>query len=102
MTRTIHAIYENGVFRPTERVDLPDRCEVEVEVRQVEGVRDRSVSVAALPQESERAGSNGNAVDSRGTPVADFLEPVQFDWTEAGYEARRALKQYSEETHANH
>ena len=35
MTKPIHAIYENGVFRPVEPVDLPDRCEVEVEVRQV-------------------------------------------------------------------
>ncbi len=35
MTKTIHAVYENGVFRPTEKVDLPDRCEVEVEVRYV-------------------------------------------------------------------
>lgn len=34
---TIHAIYENGVFRPTERVNLPDRCEVEVEIRQIKG-----------------------------------------------------------------
>ena len=33
--KTIHAIYENGVFRPTEAVGLPDRCEVEVEIRQV-------------------------------------------------------------------
>ncbi len=32
---TIHAVYENGVFRPTEEVDLPNLCEVEVEVRQV-------------------------------------------------------------------
>ena len=32
----IHAIYENGVFRPTEKVDLPDHCEVEVEVRAVQ------------------------------------------------------------------
>jgi predicted DNA-binding antitoxin AbrB/MazE fold protein len=31
---TIHAVYENGVFRPSEKVDLPDPCEVEVEVRQ--------------------------------------------------------------------
>ncbi len=30
---TIHAVYQNGVFRPTEKVDLPDPCEVEVEVR---------------------------------------------------------------------
>jgi hypothetical protein len=34
--QTIHAIYENGVFRPVEPVDLPDRCEVEVEVRKVQ------------------------------------------------------------------
>jgi predicted DNA-binding antitoxin AbrB/MazE fold protein len=32
---TIHAVYENGVFRPTVKVDLPDACEVEVEIRQV-------------------------------------------------------------------
>ena len=35
MTQMIHAIYENGVFRPVEPVDLPERCEVEVEVRRV-------------------------------------------------------------------
>jgi predicted DNA-binding antitoxin AbrB/MazE fold protein len=32
---TIHAVYENGVFRPMDKVALPDRCEVEVEIRQV-------------------------------------------------------------------
>jgi predicted DNA-binding antitoxin AbrB/MazE fold protein len=32
---TIHAVFENGVFRPTEAVDLPDRCEVKVEVLQI-------------------------------------------------------------------
>ncbi|HZW29963.1 MAG TPA: antitoxin family protein [Isosphaeraceae bacterium] len=35
MTKTIRAIYENGVFRLIEPVDLPERCEVEVEVRTV-------------------------------------------------------------------
>jgi predicted DNA-binding antitoxin AbrB/MazE fold protein len=35
MTKTIHAIFENGVFRPTQPVDLPDRCEVEFELRAV-------------------------------------------------------------------
>ena len=29
MTQTIHAVYENGVFRPTGKADLPDPCEVE-------------------------------------------------------------------------
>ncbi|HYN19824.1 MAG TPA: antitoxin family protein [Thermoanaerobaculia bacterium] len=32
---TIHAIYENGVFRPKEPVDLPESSEVEVELRRV-------------------------------------------------------------------
>lgn len=26
---TIHAIYENGMFRPTGPVNLPENCEVE-------------------------------------------------------------------------
>ena len=30
--KTIHAVYEKGVFRPKERVDLPEHCEVEVSV----------------------------------------------------------------------
>jgi predicted DNA-binding antitoxin AbrB/MazE fold protein len=33
MSKTIHAIYENGVFRPVEPVDLPDRTVVEFEPR---------------------------------------------------------------------
>lgn len=28
--KTIQAIYENGVFRPLERVELPEACKVEV------------------------------------------------------------------------
>ncbi len=36
MTKTFHAIFENGVFRPTQTVDLPDPCEVEVEIRSVQ------------------------------------------------------------------
>jgi predicted DNA-binding antitoxin AbrB/MazE fold protein len=32
---TINAVYEKGVFRPMETVDLPDPCEVEVEIRQI-------------------------------------------------------------------
>ncbi len=33
---TIHAIYENGAFRPMGHVDLPDPCEVEFEPRIVQ------------------------------------------------------------------
>jgi predicted DNA-binding antitoxin AbrB/MazE fold protein len=40
MTKTIHAIFENGVFRPIEPVDLPERTRVEFEPR---------IEVAASP-----------------------------------------------------
>ncbi len=33
MSSTIHAIYENGVFRPVEPVDLPDGTAVQFEPR---------------------------------------------------------------------
>jgi predicted DNA-binding antitoxin AbrB/MazE fold protein len=33
--RVIAAVYENGVFRPIEPVDLPDGCQVTVEPRSV-------------------------------------------------------------------
>jgi predicted DNA-binding antitoxin AbrB/MazE fold protein len=33
MTTTIHAIFENGVFRPVEPVTLPECTSVEIEVR---------------------------------------------------------------------
>lgn len=29
--KSIHAVYERGVFRPTQPVELPDHCEVEFE-----------------------------------------------------------------------
>src|SRR5262249_9600448 len=33
MTKTIHAIYENGMFRPVEPVNRPERTAVEIELR---------------------------------------------------------------------
>ncbi len=32
MTKTIEAIYENGVFRPLDAVDLPDKSKVEIDL----------------------------------------------------------------------
>jgi predicted DNA-binding antitoxin AbrB/MazE fold protein len=35
MNKTIHVVYEGGVFRPTETVGLPERSEVEFKLRLV-------------------------------------------------------------------
>lgn len=40
--RAIAAIYENGVFRPIEPVDLPEGCEVMVEPREGSASRPKS------------------------------------------------------------
>ncbi len=37
--KAIHAVFENGVFRPTEAVELPDHCEVEVVVTVIKSVK---------------------------------------------------------------
>jgi predicted DNA-binding antitoxin AbrB/MazE fold protein len=34
---TVHAIFENGVFRPTEPVELPEHTEVDFEPRITNG-----------------------------------------------------------------
>jgi predicted DNA-binding antitoxin AbrB/MazE fold protein len=34
--KAIHAIFEDGVFRPIDAVELPDRCHVEFEPRIIE------------------------------------------------------------------
>jgi predicted DNA-binding antitoxin AbrB/MazE fold protein len=34
--KTVHAIYENGVFRPTEPVELPEACHVVSEPKLVD------------------------------------------------------------------
>ena len=40
--KTIHAVYESGVFRPLETVELPDRTEVEFEPRPVTQSEERT------------------------------------------------------------
>ena len=35
--KTVHAVYEDGVFRPLEKVELPERTKVEFEPRPVQG-----------------------------------------------------------------
>jgi len=40
--KTIHAVYECGVFRPLEAAELPERTEVEFEPRPVAQPEDRN------------------------------------------------------------
>lgn len=44
----IHAIFENGVFRPVERVNLPEQCHVEFEPRVVANGEPRRDAMQAV------------------------------------------------------
>lgn len=46
--KTIHAVYEQGVFKPTERVELPEHCEVEFEPRPVSGSTANGAALAGV------------------------------------------------------
>ena len=47
---TIHAIYENGLFHPTDPVELPDRCEVELNVQSPRPTTVRRNTLACLTE----------------------------------------------------
>jgi predicted DNA-binding antitoxin AbrB/MazE fold protein len=46
--KTIHAVYEKGVFRPLQTVELPERTEVEFEPRPVGKQEDRNGGLEAV------------------------------------------------------
>ncbi len=48
MVKTVHAVFESGVFRPLEGVDLPERCEVEFEPRPVQSSTQNDAKLSAI------------------------------------------------------
>jgi hypothetical protein len=69
---------------------------------QTQDALSRPVPLMEVHQDSTTARANCNGAASRELPIADFMEPVEYGWTEAGFEARQALKRYCEETHADY
>jgi predicted DNA-binding antitoxin AbrB/MazE fold protein len=64
--KTVHAIYANGVFRPTVQVELPDLSEVEFEPRAVEPAGTATpMSATAYAVLSERYASGDAEVAAR-------------------------------------
>jgi len=62
---TVHAIYEDGVFRPSEKVELPEHCKVEFEPRVVEGPKWPVPSEAMYAILNERYSSGEHDVAAR-------------------------------------
>ena len=61
----IHAVYEDGVFRPTVPVELPERCEVEFEPRVVNRDGEQQSLDAVYAALSERYSSGESDLSAR-------------------------------------
>jgi predicted DNA-binding antitoxin AbrB/MazE fold protein len=46
--KTIHAVYEHGVFRPLESVELAERTEVEFEPRPIQSPAESDKNLEAI------------------------------------------------------
>ena len=46
--KTVHAVFEHGIFRPFEAVELPERSVVEFEPRPVEALLERDENLSAI------------------------------------------------------
>jgi predicted DNA-binding antitoxin AbrB/MazE fold protein len=60
---TIHAIFENGVFKPREPVNLPEKAQVEFEPRVVQKTEypDDQESIYAILRERYESGQTDGA-----------------------------------------
>lgn len=63
--KTIHAVFEQGVFKPTGRVELPEHCEVEFEPRPIAGHPTNGAAADVLSVLSERYESGETDVAAR-------------------------------------
>lgn len=66
----ITAIYQDGVFRPTQPVELPDRCEVELEIR----VRTKTDSPG-----SNGSPTSGQSIEDKLAALAGDVPTAEWD-----------------------
>jgi predicted DNA-binding antitoxin AbrB/MazE fold protein len=57
---TVRAVFEDGVFRPSGKVDLPDRCEVEFEPKIVSPGPPHKESLAGIYEVLARSYETGD------------------------------------------
>jgi predicted DNA-binding antitoxin AbrB/MazE fold protein len=63
--KTIHAVYEQGVFRPLEKVELPEKTEVEFEPHPVSASKLKPGLAAIYEVLSERYESGEHDIAAR-------------------------------------
>ncbi len=80
--KLVHAVFEHGIFRPTELVELPDGCEVDFEPH-ISNDRDASSSNAVSTRLNELRLLSDSWLDGKGlAPSSGGL-----DWLTKSFEA---------------
>jgi predicted DNA-binding antitoxin AbrB/MazE fold protein len=118
MSLEFEATYENGILKPSQALPLQEGQKVSVTIKPTGSAAgqfagsltwtrdpDKLQRYLNAPDESsgrESATARANGAASRELPVADFMEAVEYGWTEAGYEVRQALNKYCEDTYADY
>jgi predicted DNA-binding antitoxin AbrB/MazE fold protein len=54
----VHAIYENGVFRPLDPIELPDHCQVELLIHKPASTNSRTTTTDPLKKLAAIAGAH--------------------------------------------
>jgi predicted DNA-binding antitoxin AbrB/MazE fold protein len=73
---TIHAVYENGVFKPTGPVALPEACEVEFEPRLITPAGSRAPTPTFLSDPNPTPEEFGRILDAMASlPPTKVLPP---------------------------
>lgn len=75
----IDAVYKNGVFQPTERVELPDDCRVRLKIESLEDAARPAAGMQAIYECLARAdttwqsGTIGTSHEAAGAGVVDHV-----------------------------
>ncbi len=91
------------ILEPGNRIQLPEAW---AEALKLHGqvALDKTtegILVRPCPPVMGAATDDESSTDAQAGQIADFYDPVRFNWTEATYEIRRILKSFSEATDAH-
>jgi predicted DNA-binding antitoxin AbrB/MazE fold protein len=92
MTVTIEATYQDGAFKSAEPVSLPEGARVRLLITSI-GEKD-ILSTQGIIENNPLPGTA--QTDDGGRPEPRFV------WSKAIYRARKAAKEFTEETHADY
>ena len=92
MNQNIHAIYENGILRPLQPLDLPENKIVEIDVRDIE-----ENGAETMPEKADRVLREAGLISSIKFPNAKKLSDAERRRIGKLFSAEKPLGDYIDE-----